>query len=248
MDGFSRRILWLTLGNTNRNPATILLSYLNYIGSINGVPRLIRCDLGTENGMMLDVHTLLRTDHNDPVSRKPYIVGKSPHNQRIEAWWGYLFTHFAGHWKGLFNDMVEVQLYEPANDLHVQLLQFCFTQLLRQEAEDVVRIWNHHKIRKSHEMGCPPGIPEVLYRTPQLYGKHDYKYDVNRRLYGQCMELAGPPVNDYGCSDEFAILCLEIMLIQGLSMPSSENEAIELFPRPPANNDDLPTLTATFHH
>ena len=49
IDGFSRRILWLSVGPSNNNPRIIAGYYINYLIEQGRVPRLVRCDAGTEN-------------------------------------------------------------------------------------------------------------------------------------------------------------------------------------------------------
>ena len=72
IDGFSRNLVWINVGNTNRNSATIAHFYLQYAISICGVPLLLRTDPGTENTLMLDVHALLREDGIDDHAHSPY--------------------------------------------------------------------------------------------------------------------------------------------------------------------------------
>ena len=52
MDGFSRRILWLDVNSTNKNPSIIAPHYLNAVLQLEGVPRWLRCDRGKENTIM----------------------------------------------------------------------------------------------------------------------------------------------------------------------------------------------------
>ena len=49
IDGFSRRLLWLEVGPTNKNPEVIAKYYLEAVRQLGGVPRKIRSDDGTEN-------------------------------------------------------------------------------------------------------------------------------------------------------------------------------------------------------
>ena len=49
IDGFSRRLIWLEIGSTNKNPAVVARYYLEAVKQVGGVPRKIRSDDGTEN-------------------------------------------------------------------------------------------------------------------------------------------------------------------------------------------------------
>ena len=86
-----RMIAWLYVGNNNRNSSIGLHFYLSYIQSIKGIPKIVRIDGGTENSLMLKVHTVL-PEHIG--NRHPCcIVGRSVHNQRIQRFWRYLRQH-----------------------------------------------------------------------------------------------------------------------------------------------------------
>jgi len=49
IDGYSRWILWLEVSSSNNDPAVIAWHYLSCAQSLGYVPRIVRCDLGTEN-------------------------------------------------------------------------------------------------------------------------------------------------------------------------------------------------------
>ena len=69
IDGYSRRLMWLSSGSTNNNPAVIAQYYLQCVSL-----RMFQCSL--------------REDHTDdfagPLS---HMYGTSTANQRIESWW-----------------------------------------------------------------------------------------------------------------------------------------------------------------
>ena len=52
IDGYSRRILWLEVSETNNNPGIIAMYYLEALKEIRVVPRILRCDHGTENSTL----------------------------------------------------------------------------------------------------------------------------------------------------------------------------------------------------
>ena len=49
IDGFSRKIIWLHVPNTNKDPAVIAYYFLKEIEVINGTATKIRAGLGSEN-------------------------------------------------------------------------------------------------------------------------------------------------------------------------------------------------------
>ncbi|MEW8548726.1 MAG: hypothetical protein AB2693_34930, partial [Candidatus Thiodiazotropha sp.] len=68
IDGFSRKILWLRLMPSSKNPRYVARLYFDYIKKIKRIPRMIRADAGTENSMVKDFQTLFRYHHNDAVA------------------------------------------------------------------------------------------------------------------------------------------------------------------------------------
>lgn len=50
IDGYSRKILWLEVSSSNKDPGIITKYFLDYVRQIGGTSRVIRADRGTENG------------------------------------------------------------------------------------------------------------------------------------------------------------------------------------------------------
>ncbi|CAC5369292.1 unnamed protein product [Mytilus coruscus] len=65
IDGFSRRILWLKVMPSNKNPRVIGNLFVKFLQEIGRVPRMVRCDAGTENVLVRDIQITLRSFHND---------------------------------------------------------------------------------------------------------------------------------------------------------------------------------------
>ena len=66
IDGYSRRILWLHVGQSNNDPRIIAQYFVDYIRSIGGTACRIRADCGTENTHVAQIQRFLR--RNDAVS------------------------------------------------------------------------------------------------------------------------------------------------------------------------------------
>ena len=81
VDGFSRRIKWLKVARTNNNPIIPASLYIEAVKELGFCPKKMRTDLGTENGIMADMHCYLVNDAN------AHSYGTSVANQRIENWW-----------------------------------------------------------------------------------------------------------------------------------------------------------------
>lgn len=59
IDGFSRRILWLEVGISNKNPRIIGRYFIDCVGQVGGVPRIIRGNRGTENVNVCEMQRFL---------------------------------------------------------------------------------------------------------------------------------------------------------------------------------------------
>ncbi len=55
IDGYSRRILWLEVSPSNKNPRIIARYYINCVKSTKGLPRKVRGDRGTENVLVAGI-------------------------------------------------------------------------------------------------------------------------------------------------------------------------------------------------
>ena len=66
IDGFSRRIIWLEVGVTNKQPEVIAYHYIQAVKQLKGLPTKIRSDDGTENSLVEAIQIALRSAHTDP--------------------------------------------------------------------------------------------------------------------------------------------------------------------------------------
>lgn len=86
IDGYSRRILWLEVSNTNNASDVIAKYYLDVLKDLGVAPRLLRCDCGTENAKLSVLQPFFRYNDADSMSGlKSFMYGKSVANQRIES-------------------------------------------------------------------------------------------------------------------------------------------------------------------
>lgn len=93
---FSRKVLWLKVSSTNRDPMVIARYYLECVENaagkgernasynfntrypVVGCPLIVRADLGTENCRVAKVHIAFRMHHDDSVAGpKSFIYGPS---------------------------------------------------------------------------------------------------------------------------------------------------------------------------
>jgi len=130
IDGYSRYIMWLRAYTTNSDPRVIGGYFMNTLRLNAGCPARIRTDMGTENGHMRDMQRAMRWDHRDEFARNCFIYGASTHNQRIEAWWGFLRTHNAQYWMDVFLTLKEEDHF-IGDFLDKNLVQFVFLKIIQ---------------------------------------------------------------------------------------------------------------------
>ena len=58
IDGFSRKVIWLHVGNTNTDPVVIACYFVKEVEAFSGTATKIRADLGSENSYVFGIrHT-----------------------------------------------------------------------------------------------------------------------------------------------------------------------------------------------
>ena len=143
IDGFSRRLLWLEVSTTNKNPNVVVDYFLSTVQQLGGVPRLVRTDKGTENVWVSAMQKLLRMSQGDNLAgHNSFIQGKSSANQRIESYWSKLRQGGGGWWMDFFKDLRDSGIFRDHDLLHHECLRFCFMNVLRKELHDVAKLWN----------------------------------------------------------------------------------------------------------
>ena len=230
INGYSRRILWLSVSPTSKSPSVISMYYANYIEQLEGVPHKIRADRGVENAYVAGIQRFLRRSHNDKsAGYSSFIFGKSTSNQRIEVWWSFLRRNRLNWWMNYFKDLHDQGLYDDSNPIHVQCLKFCFYSILQDELDETRHYWNHHRIRPSRAASSPPGRPDVLYFLPQNQNKLDHKrtFDEEEFLLAKSLYCRNNPI--FCCNDEFAKLAFIVMSENDLDMPMNVEEAEMLY-------------------
>lgn len=230
IDGFSRRILWLEVSSTNSDPRVVAQYYLDCVKHLGGTARIIRGDRGTENVNLAGIQRFFRRSSDDDFSgEKSFMYGKSTSNQRIEAWWGRLRQGCADWWIEFFKNLRDSGLYNDDNVIHRECLKFCFMDLIQSELHRVVLEWNVHRIRPSTNLESPSGKPNILYFLPELTDAQDYctLIDMDDIDIAEYMCAARPQAK--GCCPAFKGLAEMIMEDEGLDMPTTVDEARQLY-------------------
>ena len=83
--GFSRKLIWLKVGSSNKNPDVIAHYYSDAISELGGAPRIIKADDATGHALIERIHIYLRSINEEERIENAFSNVTSPQNQRIEA-------------------------------------------------------------------------------------------------------------------------------------------------------------------
>uniref|UniRef100_A0A1A8MDN9 Integrase core domain-containing protein n=2 Tax=Nothobranchius pienaari TaxID=704102 RepID=A0A1A8MDN9_9TELE len=193
IDGFSRKIMWLTCGKSNKDPNVIAQNYINCVAEFGVFPSRLRTDCGTENGLMAALQCCLRSEQTDEFAgARSHMYGTSMSNQRIESWWSYFRKQRIQFWLELFGDLRERHLFNGSSD-HTRLLQYCFLDVLQEELNEHKQYWNTHVIRPVRQSKCPSGRPEAMYYLPHRFNANNCGFAASTHTLNQLRSLIPAP-------------------------------------------------------
>ncbi|XP_026119239.1 uncharacterized protein LOC113098401 [Carassius auratus] len=230
IDGYSRRVMWLSSGSTNNDPAVIAQHYLQCVSSY-GLPARLRTDCGTENGDMAAIHCSLREDHTDEFAGSvSHMYGTSTANQRIESWWSFFRKQRTQFWMDLFSDLRERHYFNGTHE-HKCLVRYVFLGIFQKELDEHRELWNNHTIRPVRQSLCPSGKPETMYHLPHRFGGRDCGFPVDPQVLQEFKDLL-PPTNSL-CGDAnlqayFANLERQSQLAPPINWPAAVDNYIRL--------------------
>ena len=230
IDGFSRKILWLELAESNHDPKLIANYFVDSVTAIRAVPSGIQADRGTENVIVAAIQRWLHWSifgNDDAYNSFQYV--RSTSNQRIESWWSFLRRYGgANWWINYFKDLRDSGGFNDEDLIQRACLQFCFMSVIQKDLDSIRIRWNSHKIRATRHQECPPGKPDVLYHLPDIHGVEDYKLPFDDHL----LEMLHPlkrEKNPFGCDRIFADVFSLLMTENGWQIPSTHDEALVLY-------------------
>ncbi|XP_034142839.1 uncharacterized protein LOC117592832 [Esox lucius] len=163
IDGYSRRVIWLHAGTSNRKPEFVGKYFLDATIKEHGCPNLVRSDRGTENSVVAVIQIAFRSRATDSLSGdKSFRYGKSVHNQRAEAFNSVLKRSWIFHWQSYFESMQVTDLLDISNPIHIHLVQYCYLTLVEKQLQTEQNEWNDHMIRKQVGAAGPFGKPNIM--------------------------------------------------------------------------------------
>jgi hypothetical protein len=100
IDAYSRKIMWIYVGISNRTAVSVADSYNKAVSRLNYHPQILRTDHGMETLLMNELHFALCRASNPTVRLEDcYFYGTSKKNQRIESWWAQLEKSCLWRWR-----------------------------------------------------------------------------------------------------------------------------------------------------
>nr|XP_022307773.1 uncharacterized protein LOC111113775 [Crassostrea virginica] len=183
IDGFSRRVIWLEADITNKRPEVVAEYYLSAVQMLKGCPEKIRADPGAENGLIATFHSCLKSNGSSVT------FGTSTANQRIERFWGLLRQMRADFWIHHFKVLVYEDLLVLGNPIHRLCIQYVYLPLIKKDLREIMEHWNNHSIRRQKLGDTIHGIPDVLFKNPEIVGALQYLYAVDEDTVAHLQKL-----------------------------------------------------------
>lgn len=224
IDGFSRKLIWLEVGTTNKMPEVIARFYLDAVKKF-GLPLYLKADNGTEHALIEPIHISLRDLDGRRDAFNSFSITTSPQNQRIEAYWSILQRDRIGWWKMFFNDLSDLDLFSNDEPVILDCIRFCFMSFIRKDLKSIARDWNAHLLSHSR-YGSPTGRPDTMYLLPHLYDCENHSVRINEEDVDEFYSLTFAP-RDF--SEEFEEFAVHVMGINAINPPTNISEALDLY-------------------
>ena len=173
IDDHSRKIIWLDVASTNKDPSVVAGYLLKAVKSIGGLLLKIRSDDGSENSLIEAVQITIRSQRNDEYAGLgSYCVGTSTANQRIESLWLQFARDRPFWWRQFFAQLSDLVFIDAGDPVSRECIRYCFMNLLQQELNDFTERWNRQLQDGAPSKGAnfPRGQPISLYHLPELFG------------------------------------------------------------------------------
>lgn len=223
IDGFSRKILWLSCNSTNKDPVVIANLFISCIKKFKMTPKIIRADRGTENVHIERLQQWITGDDNC------FKYGKSTRNQRIEALWSRLMKFILAWWIDFFQNMEYLGLLDISSNIDEALIQFCFLPVIQAELNEFIKTWNLRRVRKSGH--SPAGKPDMLFHFPHTVGVFNEGINVTNDDINIACDIFGlqslPVINN----EDLYELLKYFVAAHNIPIHNNAEDALDLFIR-----------------
>ena len=225
IDGFSRKIIWLSVSSSNNNPAYIAIAcyFIQSVTELGRNLQVIQGDRGSGNITLCGIKRFLRRNFSESFSGyDSFHYGSSTSNQWIEAWWSQFIKANGTWWINFFKSLIDSNIYSI--NYHVEIMRFCFMLIMHQELDEMKWMWNTQCIGEVRNSKWPPGQLNILYFMPEESGRRSFRFPVNEIDINSCHPFCElPDVNN--CTNETHELVRLIMREGELEFPSNATEA-----------------------
>ena len=137
IDGYSRKIIWLEVASTNKDPSVVAGNFLKALKRIVGLPVRTSSDNGTENSLVEAVKIAIKSQHGDEYAGLgSCCVGMSPADQRTESLWSQFTKDRPFWWRQFFAQLCDLGFIEAGDPVLRECIRYCFMDLLQQELND----------------------------------------------------------------------------------------------------------------
>lgn len=184
IDGFSRKVLWLKVGTSNRKQNFVARYFFEAVQEQGGCPQMIRGDRGKENLVVGQMQMAFHMRDLGNQAWRCFRMGTSVHNQRAECFNSILKRTWIKKWLTTFEAMMESGILELDNPVHINCLQYSHLPLLQRDLKTEQTVWNTHDIRKQRNAPGPFGKPDLLFTSPPTG-------------YGNVLHIVDPDLLDY---------------------------------------------------
>ena len=142
IDGFSRRILYLSCSSNNLAETGLELFLDAILKDGERWPSRIRVDRGVENVLVCDAMVQARGE-----GRGSFIAGPSTHNQRIERLWRDVYRCVCHLFYYVFYGMELSGILNTEDPLHILTLHLIYIPRINMALSELMAAFNHHGVR-----------------------------------------------------------------------------------------------------
>ncbi|KAF4589018.1 hypothetical protein EYR40_010574 [Pleurotus pulmonarius] len=170
-DQFSSFVLALKVLPDVRNVETVCHLYLDMVEEYQSVPLQLVMDKGSEIGDMVHAQTYLRSQAAPEFAEEQWpatLQVQSKRNTPIESFWRWQRQGEGLSVKEVILKGKSNGIFDPNNELHVQLFNWLWPPLLQARLDEFVDYWNNHRISTQKKKYLPSGTsPRQMWIAPE---------------------------------------------------------------------------------